>query len=53
MFIEYVARNIKDARSVSLYTYNWSQLQYIKYTIVNNLTLKQKLPNCVTNNVFL
>ena len=42
----------KDARSVSLYPYNQSQiLQQVKYT--NKLTLQKELQNVVTNNVFL
>jgi len=30
--------NVKDARSVSLYSYNWSQImQYVKYTKLINI----------------
>jgi len=40
-------KNLKNARSVSLYSYNQSQI------LLNKLTLQNKLQNFVTNNVFL
>jgi len=40
----------KDARSVSLYPYDWSQ---ILLSILNKLTLQKKVQNFGTNNVFL
>jgi len=45
---------VKDARSVSLYPYNRSQIvQYVNSILVYKIkkTLKKKLPNFVTNNV--
>ena len=43
----------KDARSVSLYPYNRSQIvQYCKYT-KKTITLQKELQNFVINNVLL
>jgi len=41
----------KNARSVSLYPYNRSQLTQ-KSVLLNKLTLQKELQNCVTKNVF-
>ena len=40
----------KDARSVSVYPYEWSQ---ILLSILNKLTFRKTVQNVVTNNVFL
>jgi len=49
--IDFLHLKLKDAKSVSLYPYNRSQiLQYVKYT--KKLTLNKELQNFETNNVF-
>ena len=45
---------VKDARSVSLYPYTWSQLlQYVKYTSIRDkLTLPKGIAKTYVNNVY-
>jgi len=43
---------IKDARSVSFYPYNRSQILQYVISILNKLTFYKELQTFVTNNVF-
>jgi len=49
---QYLYLLVKDARSVSLYPYNQSQICKM-LSKLNELTLQKDLQNIVTNNVFM